>query len=333
MQIYGIEWQNTIMTLQKTISKTKAQELRDQRPELSPPLAGGSERWFPVLPARTAYRIGGDELQMVRVASGSFQPAAHIWENGAPFYRFSYVRSGSAQIYVDGAACALKPGHVFGRPAQEAHDIIVDSRSPLSLIVVNVRGAEAAALHAGLFMTECPTYRAENNELALWQSIVAAAQESGGHDSRRLCASYLRIILIQAQQRAQLQVQKQVQKQVQRKQGNGLVVHKNQQARARFEQCRSYIDKNFLSISSIASVAVKIGIDPSHMGRLFRRFEGMTSHAYVQGLKMQFAGEQLLSSDKQIQDIAAELGFEDPFVFTRSFKRIMGCSPSAYRRL
>jgi AraC-like DNA-binding protein len=38
-----------------------------------------------------------------------------------------------------------------------------------------------------------------------------------------------------------------------------------------------------------------------------------------------------LSTDKTVTQIAILVGFEDPAYFTRSFKRIEGMSPRAYR--
>jgi AraC-like DNA-binding protein len=34
-----------------------------------------------------------------------------------------------------------------------------------------------------------------------------------------------------------------------------------------------------------------------------------------------------------VKQVAAELGFDDPFHFSRAFKNIFGLSPEAFRRL
>jgi AraC-like DNA-binding protein len=40
----------------------------------------------------------------------------------------------------------------------------------------------------------------------------------------------------------------------------------------------------------------------------------------------------LLDADASVKELAASVGFEDPFYFTRVFKKIVGESPSEYRK-
>lgn len=53
---------------------------------------------------------------------------------------------------------------------------------------------------------------------------------------------------------------------------------------------------------------------------------------YVTHLRMNAAADRLQRSDLKIETIAAELGYTNPFAFSRSFKRVMGISPSEFRR-
>ena len=65
-----------------------------------------------------------------------------------------------------------------------------------------------------------------------------------------------------------------------------------------------------------------------------RRFRQLTGHTPVQHfihLKMQHACELLDSSNDPLKRIAAQVGYEDPYYFSRIFKRVIGVSPKQYR--
>jgi AraC-like DNA-binding protein len=65
-----------------------------------------------------------------------------------------------------------------------------------------------------------------------------------------------------------------------------------------------------------------------------RKFKEKTGHApmdYFIRLKIQRASEEILTTDKKIVHIAQSLGYEDPYYFSRIFKKIVGTSPARFR--
>jgi hypothetical protein len=47
---------------------------------------------------------------------------------------------------------------------------------------------------------------------------------------------------------------------------------------------------------------------------------------------MQAACHLLDTTALSVKEVAAELGYEDPYYFSRIFQKTLGCSPLAYRR-
>jgi AraC-like DNA-binding protein len=58
---------------------------------------------------------------------------------------------------------------------------------------------------------------------------------------------------------------------------------------------------------------------------------GIGFHQYVVTLRLQRATTLLVTSTKSIKEISYDVGFRAPEVFSKAFKRCMGCSPTTYR--
>ncbi len=92
-------------------------------------------------------------------------------------------------------------------------------------------------------------------------------------------------------------------------------------------QMREHLDAE-LDLDALAATA---NLSKFHF---IRRFKEHTGHAPIQRfiqMKMQRACELLDSTDKAIKVIAGEVGYQDPFYFSRIFKRTIGVSPQKYR--
>lgn len=66
-----------------------------------------------------------------------------------------------------------------------------------------------------------------------------------------------------------------------------------------------------------------------------RRFQGATGlrpTEYLQHLRVGKARDLLERSDRPVEEIASCVGYDDPSAFRKTFQRLMGLSPSEYRR-
>lgn len=83
-----------------------------------------------------------------------------------------------------------------------------------------------------------------------------------------------------------------------------------------------------LRVSEIAEAA---NISVSTLERTFKEHMGTTPKKFITQAKISTACERLISSDLSVKEISASVGFTDNASFTRSFKRLMGLSPTEYR--
>jgi transcriptional regulator GlxA family with amidase domain len=73
-------------------------------------------------------------------------------------------------------------------------------------------------------------------------------------------------------------------------------------------------------------------MSPVHFSRICRKYYETSPVHAVAVLRMQRAGELLSLTDWTLGEIAANVGYENPFAFSTAFKRIMGAPPKAYRK-
>lgn len=81
----------------------------------------------------------------------------------------------------------------------------------------------------------------------------------------------------------------------------------------------------------IERYAALCGISETYFYRCFREWSGKSPVEYRNALRLSNAKAMLRHTDMKISEIAGVVGFEDPFYFSRSFTKIYGLSPKAYR--
>ena len=77
--------------------------------------------------------------------------------------------------------------------------------------------------------------------------------------------------------------------------------------------------------------ARQAGVSTFFFCRIFKKATGVSPMNYFNHLKIRKAYNLLAGSTLKIKEIAFQLGFEDPYYFSRSFKKIMGFPPKQHR--
>jgi len=82
---------------------------------------------------------------------------------------------------------------------------------------------------------------------------------------------------------------------------------------------------------SVTELARDAGLSVSRASHLFHETYGTTLKSFVDQTRADLIGLHLRYSDISIKGIAATLGFDDIYSFSRFFKRLSGVSPRAFR--
>jgi transcriptional regulator GlxA family with amidase domain len=86
------------------------------------------------------------------------------------------------------------------------------------------------------------------------------------------------------------------------------------------------------SAVTVADAARRAGLEPRTFLRRFIQATGMRPSEYQQRLRISRAREMLEFSRKSVDNIALNVGYEDVGGFRRVFRKIVGLTPSDYRR-
>lgn len=95
-----------------------------------------------------------------------------------------------------------------------------------------------------------------------------------------------------------------------------------------------YVDRHFadpgISLTQISHIAA---VNSSYLSTIFKQQTGSSIVEYITERRMIQALQTIAERpDAVLIDIAAEVGYRDPYYFSRCFKRRFGVSPTQYRR-
>jgi AraC-like DNA-binding protein len=103
-------------------------------------------------------------------------------------------------------------------------------------------------------------------------------------------------------------------------------------AQRSYARCREFIQTHYVEVSSMAEVASLCNVDRAYLSRLFHRFGDETPLQFLTRLKMDRAADLILRNGYRVKQAAAAVGFEDPYHFSRVFKRVHGVAPGRFAR-
>ena len=93
-----------------------------------------------------------------------------------------------------------------------------------------------------------------------------------------------------------------------------------------------YIEEHITEPTDYARAAKEACSSPFNFQRVFALLCGYTLGDYVRMRRLTLAGEELLSTNAKVIDVALKYGYDSPESFSRAFTRFHGVSPSAVRK-
>ena len=100
------------------------------------------------------------------------------------------------------------------------------------------------------------------------------------------------------------------------------------------QRLEMYIDEHYMEKLSLKNISEALGIGTTKLCSLAKKLSADGSITkLISNRRVEAAKTLLLKENSSIADIAEKVGFSDYNYFTKIFKKIVGCTPSQYRKL
>ena len=99
------------------------------------------------------------------------------------------------------------------------------------------------------------------------------------------------------------------------------------------DQMVSYIQKNYHTKLSTASLAEHFHLSAAYCGRLFKEEQGMSIIQFLHKTRIEQAKQLLSQTEYKLEYIALQIGYPEVSSFYSQFKRLVDMTPEQYRRL
>ena len=258
------------------------------------------------------------EGRRLAVVSGGYEKCRsdyQISRNGFPYLILEFVARGSGSLRMKDKPVELIPGSVFVYGPDIPVEITAHPQPAMTKYFVAFSGREGLEL-----LQECQILPGIPRQVTHPETIQRIFDDLiqhglGDHAYRkRMCMVALQYLLMKIAD---------------------LSVPHDPVATPAFEtykRCRKFIEEQFLKVQTLGEIASACHVDPAYLCRLFQRFGRESPFHYLQHLRMNRAVELLQNSNLKVKDVASELGFSDPYNFSRAFKRVFGMYPGHLRR-
>ncbi|WP_099716533.1 AraC family transcriptional regulator [Clostridium sp. Maddingley MBC34-26] len=92
-----------------------------------------------------------------------------------------------------------------------------------------------------------------------------------------------------------------------------------------------FIYINYSHKIRVSELAKFIGLDRKYISKLFKEMVGVTIQDYLISFRINKAKEMMKDRQLSIGDISRSVGYDNPLIFSKTFKKITGLPPSKYR--
>jgi len=98
------------------------------------------------------------------------------------------------------------------------------------------------------------------------------------------------------------------------------------------DKFKQLVDKHYIDEHHISFYENELNVQPKYLSKLSKKLAVIPPCQILLQKQISHCEELLKNTDKTIKEIAYEMNFEDPYYFSRLFKRKTGVSPSKYRK-
>lgn len=257
------------------------------------------------------------DLYLIQYGREACQPHHSFGPAMREYYKFHYILEGKGVFETNGQRYELRKGQGFLVTPGTICYYEADAEQPWTYCWIGFDGIKASALiRQAQLSDESPIYTWEKSEF-FEHSIEQMKQSKSMKAGRELKLTGLLYLWLAAMIDCRGSELKQKVKENSKEHYIAQVVH--------------FIEVNYANKITIQSIAQFVGLQRSYLSALFKDVMGISLQDYLISYRMRKACELLSGTSLMIGDIARSVGYEDPLLFSKMFKKSMQLSPTQYR--
>lgn len=240
------------------------------------------------------------------------------------FFELTFIVSGKGVIYCEDEPVCVKKNDLFVSLPFERHKIISDSKEPLRYYFISFSFLPDSIykkdiLYSPTLLHLPATLRVHNSQswANTFVSLLSVIQETTEFSNLKfeLMVKTLAINLWQTYQELPT---------AQYTSPTGF------EEQNLFYKIIHYIDEHLTTINNLTEIAEALHYNYVYISRIFKLKSGKSIYQYFSERKLLLAEQLLKEGTMSITKIAEHLNYSSIYVFSRSFKKYFGVSPSIY---
>lgn len=256
-----------------------------------------------------------DELSLHECGKEICKPDKVVVFDQKKYYLFHYVTHGSGVFIYNGKVYDIQKGDLFYIAAGDTVTYYPNPKDPWHYIWIGFKGdrSEKYLKRIGLSSSD-PVYRNRKDiELNKFFNQLFESYQHSEILSIDMLSIFLKIIHSMAINK-----------------DNTEYIISSKQLHIR--NAKQYIENNYKFKIKITDIAKSLGLSPNYLANIFKEEVNISTKGYLVNYRIYQAEKLLKETDKPINEIAINVGYENPLHFSSEFKKIKLVSPTLYRK-
>lgn len=92
-----------------------------------------------------------------------------------------------------------------------------------------------------------------------------------------------------------------------------------------------WVQQHYAEDMALEYAAESMGMSPFYFSRQVKAATGKTFLDFLTSYRIEKAKKRLMSTELSVSEVGRSVGYPDSNYFTKAFKKVVGCTPTAYR--